>query len=61
MKSIILGKYAIILCVIQGVKNILIKLLLGLSLYQIFWNVVSDWPCTFLHPGCFCLALLFYR
>ena len=22
------------------------------------YNAASDWPCTFLHPGCFCLQFL---
>ena len=41
-----------------------LQLFLGLSWYQTFWsrlpicNVASDWPRTFLHPRCFCLASL---
>ena len=37
--------------------------LLGLTRYQSFWSpitiVVSDWPRTFLQPGCFCLAYIY--
>ena len=51
-----------LLYVIQGVKKIFDKQLLGLNRYQSFWsrtpfyNAASDWPRTFLHQGCFCLA-----
>ena len=35
---------------------------LALLQYQSFWSpitiVASDWPRTFLQPGCFCLALM---
>ena len=63
-KSIIVVKICYkLLYVIQVVKKIFDKQLLGLNQYQSFWshisvcNAASDWPRTFLHPGCFCLAL----
>ena len=48
--------------VIQGVKNSFGKVTSWPQLISEFWshmsvcNVASDWPHTFLHPGCFCLA-----
>ena len=48
-----------LLYVIQGVENSFGKVT---SWPQSFWshmpvnNVASDWPRTFLHPRCFCLA-----
>ena len=44
------------LCVIQGVKNSIAswpQLILPVC------NAASDWPCTFLCPGCFYLAQMY--
>ena len=63
-KPIILVKICYkLLYVIQGVENSFGK---ATSWPQSFWshmpvsNVVSDWPCTFLHPRCFCLAYHYF-
>ena len=60
-----LWKYAINYCMsLKELKIVLVKQLLSLSWYQSFWlhmpvsNVASDWPWTFLHPRCFCLAYI---
>ena len=63
-KSIIVVKICYkLLYVIQvaSLKRFLISNFL--ARYQSFWshipicNAASDWPCTFLHSRCFCLAL----
>ena len=62
-KPIILVKICYkLLYVIQGVENSFGKVTSWPPLISEFWlhmpvnNVASDWPHTFLHPRCFCLA-----
>ena len=60
-KPIILVKICYkLLYVIQGVENSfgkgLMQLISEFLAHMPVNNVASDWPCTFLHPRCFCLA-----
>ena len=62
-KPIILVKMCyIILCVIKGVTRITSwpQLISNLLVALPVCNVVSDWPCMFLHPRCFCLAYHYF-
>ena len=57
-KPIIVVKMPCKLLYVIQVKGFLIKC--STSWYQSFWLLItivaSDWPRTFLQPGCFCLA-----
>ena len=54
------------LYVIKAVQNIFEKYvtswlqLISKLLIIYIYNAVSDWPRTFLHPGCFCLAYHYF-